>query len=81
MLPKMPLDAARERGEQLRRLFAETPMTYVDRRIRITTSIGISATSTHSETAESLIRCADEALYLAKQNGRNRVVAFGDVIN
>jgi diguanylate cyclase len=81
VLPKMPLDAARERGEQLRRLFAETPMTYVDRRIRITTSIGISATSTHSETAESLIRCADEALYLAKQNGRNRVVAFGDVIN
>jgi hypothetical protein len=59
----------------------EALAAHVDRRIRITTSIGISATSTHSETAESLIRCADEALYLAKQNGRNRVVAFGDVIN
>ena len=81
VLPKMPLEIARARGEQLLRLFADTSVTFGDHRITVTTSIGVAGTPPHSPSAETLIRCADEALYLAKQNGRNRVVAFGDVIN
>jgi len=81
VLPKMPLDIARERGEQLLRLFESTLVSFGDHRIRITTSIGIAGMLMHSTSAEGLIRCADEALYLAKHNGRNRVVTFGDAIN
>jgi diguanylate cyclase (GGDEF)-like protein len=80
VLPKMPLDIARARGEYLLRLFESTPISFGDHRIRITTSIGIAGTPLHSSSAEGLIRCSDEALYLAKHNGRNRVVTFGDVI-
>lgn len=80
VLPKMPLNIARERGEHLLRLFESTLVPFGDHRIRITTSIGIAGTPLHSNSAEGLIRCADEALYLAKHNGRNRVVTFGDPI-
>lgn len=77
VLPKMPLDIARERGEQLLKLFDGTTISFGDLRIHVTTSIGIAGAPLHSESAEGLIRCADEALYLAKHRGRNQVVVFG----
>ena len=80
VLPKMPLDIARERGAYLLKLFEDTTVSFGELRIRITTSIGISAMPEHSDSTEGLVRCADEALYLAKHSGRNRVVAFGDVV-
>ena len=80
VLPKMPGDIARERGEHLLRQLGGTVVVFGDHRIRVTTSIGIAVTPLHSNTAEGLIRRADEALYLAKQNGRNRVVTFGDAV-
>jgi diguanylate cyclase (GGDEF)-like protein len=80
VLPKMPLEIARERGEHLLQLFEGTVVAFGERRIRVTTSIGIAGTPLHSDSAEGLIRCADEALYLAKHNGRNRVVTFGDAM-
>ena len=80
VLPKMPLDIARERGAYLLKLFEDTTVAFGELRIRITTSIGIAGTPEHSDSTDGLIRCADEALYLAKHNGRNRVVTFGDAI-
>jgi diguanylate cyclase (GGDEF)-like protein len=77
VLPKMPLDIARERGERLLKLFDGTTISFGDLRIHVTTSIGIAGAPLHSESAEGLIRCADEALYLAKHRGRNQVVVFG----
>lgn len=41
---------------------------------RITLSIGISAFPGHGATAEELLRTADQALYRAKREGRDRVV-------
>lgn len=81
ILPKMPLVIARERGTYLLKLFAERTISFDKLRIRITTSIGIATAPQHSDSAEGLVRCADEALYLAKHNGRNRVVAFGDAVS
>ncbi len=41
---------------------------------RVTISIGIAEAEARSETPEAVIRRADEAMYRAKQAGRNRVV-------
>ncbi|MDO8789442.1 MAG: diguanylate cyclase [Sulfuritalea sp.] len=78
VLPKMPLDIAFERAAQLLKIFQETVVSYGDLRIRITASIGIAATPGHSDSVEGLIRCADQALYQAKRNGRNLVMVYGD---
>ncbi len=81
VLPKMPLSIARERAAQLLLLFRETTVEFEDLKIPITTSIGIAATPEHSDSAEGMIRCADQALYNAKSRGRDRAVAFADIWN
>lgn len=37
----------------------------------VTASIGITLFPTHSNEAQSLLACADQAMYLAKEKGRN----------
>ena len=47
---------------------------FADATVPITISFGIASHPEHAETAASLVRAADEALYGAKQSGRNRTV-------
>jgi diguanylate cyclase (GGDEF)-like protein len=44
---------------------------------RVTISIGISTHGFDGGTPQQLLVAADRALYIAKQTGRNRVVAAG----
>jgi len=43
--------------------------------INVTASVGIASLETQDDTAESILKRADEALYTAKRGGRNRVAA------
>jgi len=43
------------------------------RRIAVTVSIGAAAADPHGSSADVVVRAADEALYRAKQGGRNRL--------
>jgi diguanylate cyclase (GGDEF)-like protein/putative nucleotidyltransferase with HDIG domain len=47
---------------------------FADATVPITISFGIASHPAHAETASSLVRTADEALYGAKRSGRNRSV-------
>lgn len=71
-----PEPAARVAGKIVAAL--NSPFTLGDRDIRIGTSIGISIYPDHGEDAETLIRCADIAMYEAKQAGRNGYRFFAD---
>jgi diguanylate cyclase (GGDEF)-like protein len=44
---------------------------------RVTASFGVAAMPDHAGDADSLLRAADQALYAAKEAGRNRVIAAG----
>jgi diguanylate cyclase (GGDEF)-like protein len=65
------LDNARMLAEQIRESVASTPFSPVP---RVTVSIGI-ADYQPDESGDDLLRRADKALYGAKRNGRNRVIA------
>ena len=47
----------------------------------LTLSIGVACRSTETPTAAAILKRADERLYLAKENGRNRVVAEDRVLS
>ena len=62
--------------EQIRRLVERNPFDYVGHSYQITISAGVASTDGEDWLAPSeMIRLADENLYQAKRQGRNRVVS------
>ena len=72
LAPDMPSDHGRERFEALRATIESTPLSVKGSCIRVTVSIGITATL--GPTLEATINQADQLLYQAKNKGRNRVI-------
>lgn len=83
ILPGASLAIIRERAESLRtgvHAIQETPgMCATDVQKPITVSLGVAAFPDHGASGVGLLRAADEALYLAKNSGRDCVVVAGTV--
>ena len=62
--------------EDFRRDISSTPITAGGSRISFTVSVGLCGSA--SEDIEAMIRRADELLYQAKEQGRDRLVACLD---
>jgi diguanylate cyclase (GGDEF)-like protein len=71
--PRMPLATARQRAEQWRTSFAAQKIRHGDLELAVSFSVGLATFPDHGAHAEALMRSADEALYRAKDLGRNRV--------
>lgn len=76
ILTETSMDNALIPMERLRLKIAEHEFLYNNERTHITISIGISSNSADIQTQEEFVECADKALYKAKQDGRNKVVAY-----
>ena len=75
-LPGIGAEQARLVADRVRESIAAVVVYSDDNQpVKFTVSIGVS-TSEVSDNVDMLIRTADEALYRAKQNGRNRVEIF-----
>ena len=72
-LPRLPLEAARDRAEHWCQVLAGTNIRHGELDIRITLSAGVAAFPQQGADMDTLLKNADEALYQAKNNGRNRV--------
>jgi len=71
LLPKADLTGGRDVAERVRQLVANRPIIESPE-VQVTISLGV-ACSDGIAVAEDMIQAADEALYRAKANGRNRV--------
>ncbi len=73
--PETMRDGALHLAERLRRLVAEAPFYHDDVPIPVTISLGVATTQgERALSPEELIREADRHLYMAKNQGRDRVV-------
>jgi two-component system, cell cycle response regulator len=67
---------AAELAEQLRRTVEDLPFTFEGRRFPVTISLGVASTQGNEALfPQQLIQRADECLYRAKREGRNRVIS------
>jgi len=73
LLPETDSETAMQVAERLRASIEETPMKVSNRELNITVSIGVSRKDENTLDLETLIARADQAMYIAKHKGRNRV--------
>jgi diguanylate cyclase (GGDEF)-like protein len=74
-LTETDLAAAVQTAERLRQQVAGEPFAIGDTRLSVTISIGVADRQSDDADASQLLKLADRALYAAKANGRNQVVA------
>jgi diguanylate cyclase (GGDEF)-like protein/PAS domain S-box-containing protein len=75
ILPEASLEATTQRGEVLREKTKRLNVQHRGLSLgTVTLSVGVAAFPQHGSNSEALLRAADEALYAAKQAGRDRVV-------
>jgi two-component system, cell cycle response regulator len=71
VLPGADSDSVLSQAERLRKALRFRPVLTPEASLNVTCSFGCTAGIGGQVTAESLIRAADEALYLAKRSGRD----------
>jgi len=78
LLPETDLSEARHIAERLRRTLEHTPIHTDAGPLRVTISIGALShpTSDDDLPVHKLVQRADQAMYLAKRSGRNRVIEW-----
>lgn len=73
VLPNSDLEQAAHQADRMRLILSQKPM-YVDgKELTVTASFGVTASDGIERTPDEYVRVADEALYLSKNAGRNRV--------
>ena len=77
IMPDTGSGGARTACERLRKMMGEHPFEYEASQFQVTISIGVAEYSgSKDQSPGDLVKRADEALYRAKNEGRNRVVGF-----
>lgn len=74
LLPHTDPAGALQAAERLRLAVCQTPIPLPQEAVTVTASLGLACADNPQESLQSLLRRADQALYQAKDGGRNQVV-------
>jgi diguanylate cyclase (GGDEF)-like protein/PAS domain S-box-containing protein len=76
LMPKVGLEIARARAESWREALSSAEIPYEDKKLQVEISVGVACFPYDVENGEDLLKCADQALYSSKANGRNQVTTY-----
>ncbi len=80
LLPNAPLESAKQKGKKILEAIRGLEIPHQGHLLRsVTASLGVAEFPTHASNAEEILDAADNALYIAKRTGRDRMVVSGDV--
>ena len=77
ILTETDIPGAQFVGERIRQALSDTSIQAYDELLRVTISIGVAGFPEDSSDLTGMVDKADQALYKAKEAGRNRVCIFG----
>ena len=84
LLPETDIEAARQKVESLRELVASTafalPRSRGDENVQMTVSAGLASFPQDGSDERELFAAADERMFQAKKEGRNRVIASSEQV-
>jgi diguanylate cyclase (GGDEF)-like protein len=78
VLSNVTEEIAFDRAEKMRERIARRFIVYKNKKVNISVSIGIAIFPRHGSSGEVLLQKADQALYRAKQMGKNCTVVYSE---
>jgi diguanylate cyclase (GGDEF)-like protein len=78
IIPKMDKQKAKQLGDEIQKRIAQSPLEVNHNEVSIKCSIGVSLYPQDGTTWKRLFEKADEALYVAKEQGKSTVVIHPD---
>ena len=79
VMPNMNMDTAYERAETIRQSLNSLRMPYREDILTITISMGIACYPGNGETREAILHAADQAMYGAKEAGRDHILSYDEL--
>lgn len=77
LMPQTDCEAAQKTAERLRSVVESSPQTHIGKTTHLTISVGLACWQPEQKiNLAELVQQADEALYISKQTGRNRVTRY-----
>lgn len=78
VMPNINLRTAYERAESVRQSLNSLHVPYGQCKLTITISMGIACYPINGETREAVLRAADQAMYGAKEAGRDHILSYDE---
>jgi diguanylate cyclase (GGDEF)-like protein/PAS domain S-box-containing protein len=78
VMPNITMDTAYERAENIRQSLNSLHVPYGQYNLTITISMGIACYPINGETREAILRAADQAMYGAKEAGRDHILSYDE---
>jgi diguanylate cyclase (GGDEF)-like protein/PAS domain S-box-containing protein len=79
VMPNVTLETAYQRAEDLRQSLNLLSVPYEYYSLSVTISMGIACFPEHGQTREAILRAADQAMYAAKQAGRDHILSYNEI--
>ncbi|HEY9526084.1 MAG TPA: histidine kinase N-terminal 7TM domain-containing protein [Anaerolineales bacterium] len=79
VLPNITLETAYGRAEDLRKSLNQLSVPYEEHNLSVTISMGIAGFPENGQTRDTLLRAADQAMYAAKEAGRDHILSYNQI--